>query len=223
MAVAVVGVLAFGVGVVDDQAEARPGARGGPLQHLQVAVGVAERRDRPAADELVDADGLARAVVDEVDLGQLHRAPACRRRSSNCALDRAADHLLGRDAVGLLGPGPHEVDAAAGDDEGLEAVRAQVGQQLEHRLVDQLGVGPVEARVARGGEPVRRRSASNSSVVMPACVASDDLDDALLAAGRERLHVARRAAALNGSRVASIRDAAAPAPSRGRARTATWK
>ena len=50
--------------------------------------------------------------------------------------------------------GAHELDAAARDDEGLEAVRAQVGEQLEHGLVDQLGVGPVEPRMSRGGEPV---------------------------------------------------------------------
>ena len=58
---------------MDDQAEARPGARRGPLQHLQVAVGVAEGDDRAAADEPVDADGLAGAVVDELDLGSFSR------------------------------------------------------------------------------------------------------------------------------------------------------
>ena len=54
-------------------------------------------------------------------------------------LDAAADHLLGRNAVDLLGPGAHELDAAARDDEGLEAVGAQVGQQFLHRLVGHLG------------------------------------------------------------------------------------
>ena len=68
---AVVGPFALGVGVVDEEAEARAAAGGGPLQHLQVAVGVAEGGDRPAADVLVDADGLAGLVVDEVDLRQL--------------------------------------------------------------------------------------------------------------------------------------------------------
>ena len=55
-----------------------PLAGRGPFQHLQVAVGVAEREDRAAADELVDADRLAGLVVDEVDLRQLAPAPACR-------------------------------------------------------------------------------------------------------------------------------------------------
>jgi hypothetical protein len=40
-------------------------------------------------------------------------------------------------------PRAHELDAAAGDDEGLEAVGPQVLEQLEHRLVDHLGVGAV--------------------------------------------------------------------------------
>ena len=51
-------------------------------------------------------------------------------------LDAAADDLLGRDAIDLLRPRAHELDAAAGDDEGLEAVRAQVGEQFDHRLID---------------------------------------------------------------------------------------
>jgi hypothetical protein len=66
--VSVVGPLPFGVGVVHDHGEARPVARGGPLEHLQVAVGVAERENRASADVALDADGLAGLVVDEVDL-----------------------------------------------------------------------------------------------------------------------------------------------------------
>ena len=152
---AVVGVFALGVGVMDDQrrsAGRRPQRR--PLQHFEIAVGVAERGDRAAADVLVDADGLAGLVVDEVDLRQRNRT-GLPSRISNLRLDRRADDLLGRDAVDPLGPRAHELDAAAGDDEGLEAVGAQVGEQLQHRLVDQLGVGPLEPRMARGGEPVR--------------------------------------------------------------------
>ncbi len=42
-------------------------ARGRPLKHLQVAVRIAKRGDRAAADAPVDADGLARAIVDEID------------------------------------------------------------------------------------------------------------------------------------------------------------
>ena len=73
-------------------------------EHLQVAVGVAEGEDRPAADEAVDADRLAGAVVDELDLRQLHQHRLAVRASSNLRHAAAADDLLGRDAVDLLGP-----------------------------------------------------------------------------------------------------------------------
>ena len=43
---------------MDDADEARAAAGRGPLQHLQVAVRIAEGEDRAAADEAVDADGL---------------------------------------------------------------------------------------------------------------------------------------------------------------------
>src|SRR3954464_7362353 len=66
----VVRVLASGVGMMDDQAEAGAGAgaRGGVPEHLVVAVGIAERGDGPAADEPGNPDRLAGAVVDELHL-----------------------------------------------------------------------------------------------------------------------------------------------------------
>ena len=110
-------------------------------------------------------------------------------------LAAAADHLLGRDAVDLLRPRAHELDAAARDDVGLEAVRAQVGEQLEHRLVDHLGVGPIEARVPRGRDPVaddlrrtRRSSCPRASPPpSPAIAFSPPRERALHVAGEERL------------------------------------
>ena len=75
-------------------------------------------------------------------------------RISNFSLAAAADDLLGRNAVTFSRPRAHELDAAAGDDERLEAVRAQVGEQLEHRLIDHLGVEPPGLRMLRGGDPV---------------------------------------------------------------------
>ena len=104
-------------------------------------------------------------------------------------LDRGADDLLGRDAVDLLRPRPHELDAAAGDDERLEAVRAQIGEQLEHRLVDQLGVGPLEPRMSRGREPI-----GDDLLELVGGHAGvgrhDDFQQALLAGCGKRLHVA---------------------------------
>src|SRR5262252_7050029 len=66
---AVVGELALGVVVVHEEHESPSRPARGELQHLQVAVGVAEGGDRAAADAAVDADRLPRAVVDEIELG----------------------------------------------------------------------------------------------------------------------------------------------------------
>src|SRR5262245_11280637 len=65
---AVVGPFAGRVGVMDDAHEPRALAGRRPLEHLLVAVRVAEREHGPPADELLDVHRLAGAVVDEVDL-----------------------------------------------------------------------------------------------------------------------------------------------------------
>ncbi len=75
-------------------------------------------------------------------------------RISNLSLVAAADHLLGRDAVHLVRPWTHEIDAAARHDVRLEAVGAQIGQQFQHRLVHHRRVRLVESRVARRDEPL---------------------------------------------------------------------
>ena len=64
-----------------------------------------------------------------------------------------ADDLLGRDAVELFREHPHEGLAAAGDDVGLVAIGAQVLQHLLHRLVAEIGVGSLPARMSSGREP----------------------------------------------------------------------
>ena len=69
----VVRVLAFGVGMMDDQAEAGAGARGGLPEHLAVAVGIAERGDGPAADELAIPTGLPAPSSTKSDFGQPHQ------------------------------------------------------------------------------------------------------------------------------------------------------
>ncbi len=56
--VLVVGPFALGVGVVHKAHEARALAGRGPLEHLLIAVGVAESEDRPAADESLMPTGL---------------------------------------------------------------------------------------------------------------------------------------------------------------------
>ena len=69
-------------------------------------------------------------------------------------LDAAADDLLRRDAVDALAPLTQELDAAARDDEVLEPVGAQVGEQFEHRLVGHFGEEPAGLRMLRGGDPI---------------------------------------------------------------------
>ena len=68
---AVIGVFTLGVGMMDDAAQTRrPTRLGGPLQHFEIAVRIAEGGDRPPPDKFVDSDRLARLVVDEVDFRQ---------------------------------------------------------------------------------------------------------------------------------------------------------
>ena|ERR1041385_1411463 len=52
----VVGPLPLDIGVMHDPRQARAVAGGRVLQHLMIAVRVAEREDRPASNETVDAD-----------------------------------------------------------------------------------------------------------------------------------------------------------------------
>ena len=142
-------------------------------------------------------------------------------RSSNFSLAAAADDLLGRDAIDLLRQGAHELDAAAGDDEGLEAVRAQVGEQFEHRLIDHLRVRPLGLRMLRGRDPVLddllELLGRHAGVR-----GHDDFEHGVLAAGERAFHVALEQRGRTAP-CPSTRDAAARAPSRGRARRAIWK
>src|ERR1700674_1430927 len=71
--VPVIGVFAHRVGMMHEPHEAEVLADSSPFQHLLVAVGIAEGEDRLAPDEMVDAFGLPRPVVDEQDLGLLHQ------------------------------------------------------------------------------------------------------------------------------------------------------
>ena len=68
-----------------------------------------------------------------------------------------AHHLLGRNAVNTFGEDAHELDAATGNDKGLETVGAEIAQQLQHRLVNQFGIGPIEP----GWRAVAIQSATN--------------------------------------------------------------
>ena len=148
-----VSVFAGGIVVEHQQHEPRAGAALRVFQHLLVATGVSEGGDGSPADVLVDADGLVGLVVIEVQFRQTQQSGLAVAHLEPC-LDAAADDLLRRDAIGLLRPWPHELDTAARDDEVLEAVRPQVGEQLDHGLVGHVGEQPAGLGMFRGGDPV---------------------------------------------------------------------
>lgn len=86
--------------------DAQPCSRSGrrPLEHLEIAVGIAERRNWPPTDHLVDADRLASTIVNMVDF--------CEPQQYGDALwlvvfhlDAAADDLLWWNSVDALDPG----------------------------------------------------------------------------------------------------------------------
>src|SRR5688572_33309219 len=99
---------------IDTEARGTAGCR--PLQHLQVAVGITERGDRPATDMPLDSHGLAFLVVIVNKLCEFHDDGVA---AAVLILQPAArsDDLFGRDAIDRLGPGPHEFDATAGNNE----------------------------------------------------------------------------------------------------------
>src|SRR3954447_6515043 len=99
-----------------------------PLQHLKIAVRVAESEDRTAADEVVDADWLAGAAVDEIDPGLFYQLGFAICPDLEFGNARRAHHLLRWYSVDLLRPWPHELDAAARHDEGLEPIGPQVSE-----------------------------------------------------------------------------------------------
>ena len=132
--------------------------------------------------------GLPALSSIEVDCRQPHQH---RLAVAHFVLDlgAAAHDLLGRNPVDALGPRAHELHAAARDDERLEAVRAQVGEHLEHRLVDEFGVGPLELGMLRRGDPVRHDRGELVGRVA-GVRGRHDFQQPLLAAGRDGLHVA---------------------------------
>src|SRR4029077_5919537 len=66
--------------------------------------------------------------------------------------------LFWRDAVDLRRIDAHEVLTAAGDDVRLETVCAQVLKYLQHRLIHQVRVPAMPARVGSGAQPLLHSS-----------------------------------------------------------------
>src|SRR3954452_24032481 len=94
-------------------------AFGGPFEHLAIAIRVAERHHGPAANELVDADGLAGAIVDEINLRFFEKL---RLAVAHLVFDNtaAADDLLRWNSINFWDPRTHELDATARDNESFE-------------------------------------------------------------------------------------------------------
>ena len=82
----VISPFALGIGVVDERHEAGPAARRRPLEHLVVAVGVAEGGDGAPPDLRMDADGLPGLVVNRNSFRQADEHRFGRRRSSYLVL-----------------------------------------------------------------------------------------------------------------------------------------
>lgn len=150
---AIVGPLARGIGVMNVKAKVGSVASSSPLQHGQVAIGVSRGEDRATTDVALDAYGLAVFVIIVGDLRKLdERGLAVTKLVFHPA--SAADDLLRRNAIDALGPRPHELDAATGNDVGFETVRTQIGKQFQHRLIDHLRVEFSGGRVLCGGDPI---------------------------------------------------------------------
>ncbi|MNN95890.1 hypothetical protein D3C81_2147750 [compost metagenome] len=82
------------------------------MQHLQVAVGVAEGQCRATADDRIDAHRFAWAVIVVRKLGRTQdsRVAAARLELRHKS---GADHLFRWNAVNLFGEGAHEHHFAA--------------------------------------------------------------------------------------------------------------
>src|SRR5262249_37788621 len=119
--------------------------------------------DRAFANVPINADRLAILVVDRIYLRQTpdHEPAAFHTR---LALQFAAYNLFNRDTVDLRREDAHEINRAAGTNPGLEAIPAQVGEQLDHWLVSDLCEWAIQFRVSPpfeeparlGGKPLLR-------------------------------------------------------------------
>src|SRR5262245_46665615 len=64
--IAIVSPFAFGIVVMDERHEPSAGACCCPFQHLLVAIGVADSKNRPPTNELLNAYSFAIVVIDKI-------------------------------------------------------------------------------------------------------------------------------------------------------------
>ena len=136
---------------------------------------------------LVDANWLIAFIIVEVQFRQTHEDRFAIAHFK-LRLDAAADNLLRWNSINSLRPRAHEFDAAAGNDEVLEAVCAQVGEHFEHRLISHVSEELASFRMLRRGDPVphdllefRRRHARMRS--------HNDFEERVVAAGKGSLQI----------------------------------
>ena len=122
----------------------------------------------------MDADRFAFIVVHEIDLRNAHQDRTVLAHFK-AGFDTGADHLLWRDIVHILNPGPHELNAASRDDVGPEIMRSQEIKQFQHGLVDHLNVEASGSGVSGAGGPVYNDLFEFLAGVASMC-GKDDLD-----------------------------------------------
>ncbi|CAB3810806.1 hypothetical protein LMG27177_07483 [Paraburkholderia fynbosensis] len=126
------------------------------LEHLTIAIGIAECEDRATADCAEYADRFSGTVIDEIEAGLAHQNGLAVAHFV-LQLLFCAHHPVGRNTVGFGHPHAHEFSRAARDDPDFETIRPQQIEQFELWLIHQFGVGPIECWVLRTREPVANR------------------------------------------------------------------
>ena len=166
--VPVVGPLTLGIRVVNDQSEARTLSECSPSQHLEVAVGVAERHDRSPPDDLVDAHGLAGLVVDEIDRRPAGRARVRRRAARISTFARLPTTCSGgmpytRSVHGRMNSTPPP--------DTMKVLKPLARRYVSTSSIGWKTISCTLCRCRARRDPAVTISA-NSSVVFPACVAA---------------------------------------------------
>jgi len=129
-------------------------ARAGPFQHRAITIRIAKRSVRTLADEAVDPDYLSDAIVDESYLRQAHQYRLAVFHFILRLVERS-HNLLWWNAIHALRIDTHKRLPTASDDVGSESVGTQILHDLEHRLIDQVGVRSLEPRILFCHQPSR--------------------------------------------------------------------
>lgn len=103
--------------------QSRIGSRLG--QHFEIALGIAARYDWTANNVREDTDSFAGSIIDEVQFWKSYNNGSAITHFVLC-LDAKTDDPLGWKAIDRFCPWTHEFDAAAGNNQGPEAIRTQV-------------------------------------------------------------------------------------------------